>query len=858
MAALRNRKMGSILVENFKINFVFDDWDIETNTPNPNRFKDYELPYDDINSSWVISTSPMGVFDGVVINPRKIQDVIDNPNEIFYYHVWNRNSLLNRFFANGILPIDKKIINLLKTNSNFHLLLMNECEFEEKRSLQYLDEIVKNLGINPKQVWFINNNEKLLEYKNELNASINIHTSRSMSVSLRASDRIRYKSHKNGPFFLCHNRTPRSHRYCLLSILMKEKLLDADINWSLIGGWYFNNIYSLKNIFNVDDILNHIKEINHLLSIEIKKSKYETEYEELDDRVVQRLPVVANTYENSYFNITTETNFESEDIHITEKSFKPFFYYQFPIFVASYNHIKYFREAYPDFDFFDDVIDHSYDDIRDNRTRLFKIVELIKSINDNKEFFIEFYKNNKDRFVKNFEILSNYFNKYDYDFFKSLASINPQTESDFLHLVYDNWDDELQYPAHMNCKEIYTDSFLMNLDSFVRSLGFPEDRIKRYHLNDVVNYPNRKFYYFITLTPNKIGDKIRDHNLPMPQQVIDLWKSNRNFNVVVANEQEWESFKCFRTVHLWTQFNNLNQKQLFMANNNIRMNDYKNELQSDINVFSTSKVRTHIALAMMGVMPDLKYEPNKNGKFFLCHNRRVRPHRYSLLAFLKKYNILDNVDWSLVNGWDAKERFLNDPEGLYGACLSKEDMVDMLDDMMYFININQKKSFYEEDKNWFREDNVNYVNWGETYESLSYKNSYVNITTETEFDTTEIHISEKSFKPFVAFQFPLILASPHHIREIKKHYNFDFFDDVIDHSYDSIEDHKERLIAFVKEIKRINDNKQFFIDFYKNNRDRFQKNHQYSIDITKDTSDRDWILSLMNFDNGTPHKIKLI
>jgi hypothetical protein len=164
--------------------------------------------------------------------------------------------------------------------------------------------------------------------------------------------------------------------------------------------------------------------------------------------------------------------------------------------------------------------------------------------------------------------------------------------------------------------------------------------------------------------------------------------------------------------------------------------------------------------------------------------------------------------------------------------------------MIYFINIDQKKSFYEEDKNWFREDNIDYVDWGRTYEYLSYKNSYVNITTETEFNTDEIHITEKSFKPFVVFQFPLILASPGHIYEIRKRYDFDWFDDVIDHSYDLEKDHKIRLLKFVKEIKRINDNKEFFIEFYKNNKSRFEKNHKLAKDLTHDTSDRDFLKKL--------------
>jgi hypothetical protein len=115
----------------------------------------------------------------------------------------------------------------------------------------------------------------------------------------------------------------------------------------------------------------------------------------------------------------------------------------------------------------------------------------------------------------------------------------------------------------------------MNRDSFVRSLGFPEEHIRRFPLRDVKNYPNKKFYYFITLTPNQIGEKIKNKILPMPQEVIDCWKSNKNFNIVLANEQEYESFETFKHVHFWTKFNGLNQNQFWISNNNIKLEDYK-------------------------------------------------------------------------------------------------------------------------------------------------------------------------------------------------------------------------------------------------------------------------------------------
>jgi hypothetical protein len=131
------------------------------------------------------------------------------------------------------------------------------------------------------------------------------------------------------------------------------------------------------------------------------------------------------------------------------------------------------------------------------------------------------------------------------------------------------------------------------------------------------------------------------------------------------------------------------------------------------------------------------------------------------------------------------------------------------------------------------------VEWSKPYLKDTFENSYFNITTETEFSTNLIHITEKSFKPFYGMQFPLILASYHHTKEIKKRYDFDFFDDIINHSYDEIKNNRDRLFAFANEIKRINDNKNFFIEFYKNNKQRFIMNNLKSMEYAKSSLNLD-------------------
>ena len=140
-------------------------------------------------------------------------------------------------------------------------------------------------------------------------------------------------------------------------------------------------------------------------NLKIKISDTEVNDLEFDDNneitvinpiYVNRLypPDMSHNYKNAYINIVTESQFIDlgNVIHITEKSFKPFFYYQFPLILASYNHIKYFKAAYPGLDFFDDILDHSYDDIKDDRDRLMAFFDQVKNINNNKQYYINFYK----------------------------------------------------------------------------------------------------------------------------------------------------------------------------------------------------------------------------------------------------------------------------------------------------------------------------------------------------------------------------------------------------------------------------------------------------------------------------------
>ena len=203
---------------------------------------------------------------------------------------------------------------------------------------------------------------------------------------------------------MCFNRGPKRHRYSLLLLLLKHNILN-EINWSLIPNYFpYPGADFYEGILSNKDIYESQKEIEYFYNIGIKKNDYEIDADYMDDKGEFKedklpgwmlVPTFCVNHENSYVNIVTESQYNDylNVIHITEKSFKPFYYYQFPIILATHNHVKKMKELY-DFDFFDDIINHSYDDEPNQKKRIYMVLEEIKRLNNNRDFLKEFYKNN--------------------------------------------------------------------------------------------------------------------------------------------------------------------------------------------------------------------------------------------------------------------------------------------------------------------------------------------------------------------------------------------------------------------------------------------------------------------------------
>lgn len=215
----------------------------------------------------------------------------------------------------------------------------------------------------------------------------------------------------------------------------------------------------------------------------------------------------------------------------------------------------------------------------------------------------------------------------------------------------------------------------------------------------------------------------------------------------------------------------------------------------------------------------------------MTFNKEPKRHRYGLLCLLKKYNLLENTNWSMVPTFSNIRN-----ENFYTPIFDEESINSLREEIQYFKELEYKFSDFETN-NEFNYRSV--IELTQIESSINYENSYVNLTTESVFDEREniVHITEKSYKPFFYYQFPLILASENHIKTMKENFHFDFYEDIIDYSYDSEVNDVERFKMYIKEILRLNDNKEQLIDYYKNNEERFKKNKEKVINLLNTIKD---------------------
>ena len=192
---------------------------------------------------------------------------------------------------------------------------------------------------------------------------------------------VEYNPNNKKKTFLMFNRRwgSQSQRVLMLAYLYKNNLLDNFyISFSKTeidnGGTYtdharqFFNRLSCENIITAED-LESIEEKLPLI-LDSSDLKLNLMFDEFD--------TTRQFYDESLVNLISETNFFTNIVHLTEKSYKPIVYKQPFVMLGARGSLKALRKQ--GFKTFEEFWDESYDEEEDHTKRFFKVLDLIKEI----------------------------------------------------------------------------------------------------------------------------------------------------------------------------------------------------------------------------------------------------------------------------------------------------------------------------------------------------------------------------------------------------------------------------------------------------------------------------------------------
>lgn len=218
-------------------------------------------------------------------------------------------------------------------------------------------------------------------------------------------------------------------------------------------------------------------------------------------------------------------------------------------------------------------------------------------------------------------------------------------------------------------------------------------------------------------------------------------------------------------------------------------------------------------------------------KTFISLNRHGRDHRIVMLSYLFGSGIASNgVITYLENpNYDRSANFLDriywefspGHQEIRTTILSGFDLMNKNPDL-----IGDRYEIYQ---TYGQMQNDNIGNFENRLRSM-YRNSFVEIVTESSFAPTNFMLTEKTAHSFYGCNFPIILSGTGaiaHLREL----GLDMFDDIVDHSYDLVENPFDRIIAAIESNRRLLIDTEYVMQAWKKHRSRFERNVEVMRDI---------------------------
>lgn len=180
---------------------------------------------------------------------------------------------------------------------------------------------------------------------------------------------------------------------------------------------------------------------------------------------------------------------------------------------------------------------------------------------------------------------------------------------------------------------------------------------------------------------------------------------------------------------------------------------------------------------------------NKKTKHLLCFNGIARLNRLLIFAQL-------NLSYQFKNKYitSLKKTETQNPNDFYNQIIGKTNNKNIID---FYQNYDSLKSVVYDKSTW-----GNIISWGATLNESVHMSTFVNIVTETMWNTESIFFTEKTYKPIYMCQPFIMFGNPNSLKKLKE-YGFKTFDRWWDESYDEELDLDVRLQKLTKVLEEI-------------------------------------------------------
>jgi hypothetical protein len=211
-------------------------------------------------------------------------------------------------------------------------------------------------------------------------------------------------------------------------------------------------------------------------------------------------------------------------------------------------------------------------------------------------------------------------------------------------------------------------------------------------------------------------------------------------------------------------------------------------------------------------------------KTFISLNRHGRDHRIVMLSYLFGTGIASNGVISYLEN-PNHDRPTNFLDRIYWEFSAEHDKIREIM-LAGFDLMNHNPDLivdeYEIYRTYGQMPNDNVGNFENRLRNM-YRDSFVEIVTESSFTSSQFMLTEKTAHAFYGCNFPIILSGSGAVAHLRS-LGLDVFDDIVDHSYDTIENPFDRIVAAIENNRTLLTQADHAKQSWQACRSRFERN----------------------------------